>query len=101
MGPKKVSDADDEAEMAATQWELDVDEDDPEVDIVEIVSRLEGKPVESLPPVYNTVDSMIAKLFSDPPPAEAQAMIQFTYEGYRIDIQQSGNATFMDVSGDD
>lgn len=98
MGPQRVSDADEEAEMAATQWELDVDQDDPEVGIVEVVSELEDQPVESLPPVYETIDNIIAQLFSDPPPAEAQAMVQFTYSGYRIDVQQSGDATFMNVS---
>lgn len=97
MAPEKRSGSNEEAEMAATQWELDVDQPDPEVDIPAIVSELEGEPLESLPPVHDTVDSLLTQLFSDPPPAKAQAMIQFTYHDYRIDVQQSGIATFMKI----
>lgn len=100
MNGEKVSDRDDEAEMAATQWELDVDQDDPEVDVAEIVAELEDTDPADLRPTYDTIDSLIEQLFSDPPPPEAQAMIQFTYGDYRIDIQQSGHATFMNIAED-
>lgn len=100
MGRERVSDTEDEAEMAATRWEIDVNQRNPEVDIVEIVSDLEGQEAEFLPPMYDTIDSLIGQFFSDPPPAEAQSMIQFTYHDYRIDIQQSGIVTFMKVSDD-
>lgn len=63
MSPQSGSDADEEAEMAATQWELDVEQDDPEVDIVEIVSELEVQPTGSLPPLYVVVDSLIPSYF--------------------------------------
>lgn len=99
MAIEKVSDSEDEAEMAATRWELEVDQEDPEVDIVAIISELEGIGSENLSPMYDTIDTLIEQLFSDPPPAEAQAMIQFTYQGYRIDVQQSGHATFMKIPG--
>lgn len=98
MDPQKTSDADDAIEMAASQWKIDVDQQDPEVDLAAIVSELEKEPTESFPPVYDAVDSLITQLFSDPPPAEAQVMVQFTYHGYRIDIQQSGVVTFMEIS---
>lgn len=97
MDPEKVSDSKGETEMAATRWELDVDQDDPEVDFVTIVSDLEDTDVEEMDPMYDTIDDLIEQLFSDPPPAEAQAMIQFTYQDYRIDVQQSGHATFMKI----
>ena len=37
----------------------------------------------------------VRTLYSSPPPAEAQAMIKFTYEGYRITLYQDGQAVFM------
>lgn len=100
MDGEKMGDRDDEAEMAATQRELDVDRDNPEVDVAEIIAELEDKDSTDLQPTYDTIDSLIAQLFSDPPPPDAQAMIQFTYGDYRIDVQQSGHATFMKIPED-
>lgn len=82
-------------EMEGSHWEFNVDEETPEVPVAEAIADLEGTESAELSPIYRTVDDLINRLFSDPPPAEAQARIEFSYEGYRILIHQDGHATFM------
>lgn len=94
---KKGSDHGNEDEMAATHWEFDVDRENPEIDIAEVTAKLEGRDSSDLSPLYDTIDHLIEKLFSDPPSAEAQAVLQFSYEGYRITLNQDGYATFMKI----
>lgn len=96
---KKRSEYGDEDEMAATHWEFDVDQEEPEIDVIEVIAELEGQDTTDLPPVYNTIDHLIETLFSEPPASEAQAVIQFTYEGYRVNLNQDGHATFMKIAG--
>ena len=96
---RKGSEHGDEDEMAATHWEFDVDQEDPEVIVAEVIAELEGRDSTDLPPVYDTIDHLIQTLFSDPPDPKAQAVIQFSYEGYRINLDQDGHATFMEIAG--
>lgn len=96
---KKRSEHGDDAEMAATHWEFDVDREDPEIDMAEVIAELEGQDSTDLPPIYNTIDHLIESLFSEPPAADAQAVIQFSYEGYRVNLNQDGHATFMKIAG--
>jgi len=95
---KKGSDHGDEDEMAATHWEFDVDTGNPEVNVVEVIAELEGQDSTDLSAMYDTIDHLIEKLFYEPPSAEAQAVLQFSYEGYRITLNQDGYATFMKIS---
>lgn len=88
----------DEGEMAAVRREFDVDQSDPEVNVVKVIAELEGKDVADLSPLYKTIDHLIEELFSNPPVPEAQACLEFTYEGYRIVLSQDGHATFMRVA---
>lgn len=97
---KKESEHGDEDEMSATHWEFDVGQEDPEIEVAEVVAELEGVGSTDLSPVYDSIDHLIETLFSDPPAAEAQAVIQFSYEGYRVNLNQDGHATFMKISGD-
>jgi len=96
---KQGSEHGDEEEMAATHWEFDVDQEDPTIDVAEVVAELEGQDSTDLPPLYNTIDHLVEKLFSEPPAAESQAVIQFSYEGYRVNLNQDGHATFMKIAG--
>lgn len=84
-------------EMAGSHWEFDVDEETPEIPVAEAIADLEDADTAELSPIYNTVDDLINRLFSDPPPAQAQARIEFSYEGYRVLIHQDGHATIMPV----
>ena len=96
---KKESEHGDEGEMAATHWEFDVNHESPEVTVAKVIAELEDRDSTDLPPVYDMIDHLIQTLFSDPPDPEAQAVIQFSYEGYRINLNQDGHATFMRIDG--
>ena len=78
---------------------VDPDEDDaPEIDVAQIVAELEGKDTTEISSLYDTIDHLVEYMYSNPPPIEAQAQLEFTYEGYRILLLQDGKATFMKVN---
>lgn len=86
-------------EKTVIHTELTPTEDgDPQVTVAEVVAELEGKNTTELTPVYDAIDHFVSNLFSSPPPAAAQAEIEFTYEGYRITIHQDGMATFRKIA---
>ncbi|WP_276301801.1 HalOD1 output domain-containing protein [Halorussus lipolyticus] len=72
--------------------------DEPEIDIAKIVADLEGKEATDISSLYDTIDHVVEHLYSNPPPIEAQAELEFTYEGYRIELSQDGRATFMKIA---
>jgi len=69
--------------------------EDPTTELVGVITELKGVEQDDLDPLYSWADSLIHNLYSSPPPAEAQAMVKFTYEGYRITLYQDGQAVFM------
>lgn len=73
-------------------------EDDPEIDIARIVADLEGKETTDISALYDTIDHLVEHLYSTPPPIEAQAQLEFTFEGYRIVLTQDGTARFLKVA---
>lgn len=93
--PIDSTDADD----VAAQRTLDTTRESPAIQLVEVVADLERSAVAELPPIYNCIDHMIADLFSSPPPSAADAELEFTYQGYRIHVQQDGTAAFRRVDG--
>jgi hypothetical protein len=72
--------------------------ENPEIDLAEIVADLEGKDATDIASLYETIDHVVEHLYSNPPPIEAQAQLEFTYEGYRIELSQDGRATFMKIT---
>lgn len=66
--------------------------------IARLIANLENCDTTELPPLYNWIDHVVEDLFSDPPPAEAQAEIAFTYAGYRIELDQTGHVRLLPVS---
>ncbi|MFC4543400.1 HalOD1 output domain-containing protein [Halosolutus amylolyticus] len=74
--------------------DLDTSRESPAIQIVDIVADLEDADPAEIDPIYNCVDGLIADLFSSPPPAAAEAELTFTYQGYRIHVQQDGTTTF-------
>ena len=95
---ERASEYNDGDEMAAVHWEFDTDEESPSVDVAAVISELEERESTDLPAVYDTIDHLIEELFSDPPSPEAQAVLEFSYEGYRITLSQDGYATFMKIA---
>jgi len=76
---------------------LETDKEEPVAQVVEVVAELEGKRQEDLLPGYKQVDHILDHVFSDPPVQEAQVKITFSYEGYRITVEQNGKAQFVRV----
>ena len=68
---------------------------EPTTELVTIVAELKGVEQTDLKPVHNWADHLIEHLYSSPPPAEAQGVVEFSYEGYRITLYQDGKAVLM------
>lgn len=77
---------------------LDPDRENPGVQIAEVVAELEGVDPAELTTMYGCIDGVLDHVFSDPPSQEAQLVVEFTYEGYRITIEQDGTARIVQVA---
>lgn len=88
----------DSHEESIVHERLDVDRQEPAVQVAEIVASLDGKDQTELSPVYDQIDHVLTHIFSNPPDPGAQVEISFTYEGYRITVEQNGRARFVDVT---
>jgi hypothetical protein len=77
--------------------ELDTSEEEPATQIAMAVADIEDKEVDELESLYQTVDHVVDHIFSDPPKPGAQVEVAFSYEGYRITIDQEGVVTFVKV----
>ncbi|WP_436928021.1 HalOD1 output domain-containing protein [Halosimplex amylolyticum] len=84
-------------ETSIVHRQFDTDRDDPAMAVAEAVADLEGCEPTDLTTMYDHVDHVIDNLFSNPPSPEAQIQVEFSYEGYRITIDQSGDARFVRV----
>ncbi len=62
------------------------------------MADIENRDADELPTIYGCIDGMLAELYSDPPAPEAQIGVEFTYAGYRITVEQSGAAKFIQVT---
>ena len=78
--------------------DLDTDDENPSGQIVEVVAELKNTDIEELTAAWSIIDDILSHLFEDPPAPEAQAQIKFSYEGYRITVEQNGHAEFVEVS---
>ena len=84
----------DEGEDAVVRQSLDVEGEEPAAQIATTIAEMEGKKPTELPNMWQCTDDMLENLFSDPPDPEARMRISFTYEGYRISVDQDGMAEF-------
>jgi len=76
---------------------LDPARENPGAQIAQIVADLEDEDPAQLTTMYGCVDGVIDHVLSDPPSQEAQLVVEFTYEGYRITIEQDGTVRFVKV----
>ena len=76
---------------------LSTDDDDPAVDVAKVVAELEDVKPDELPTTYNCIDGMLDELYAEPPSPDAQMEVSFTYAGYRITVEQNGDAKFIAV----
>jgi hypothetical protein len=75
--------------------ELDTDAEEPATQVAEIIADIEDTDTTTLPTMYSCVDGVLDHLFSNPPAPEAQMKVEFSYEAYRITVEQGGDATFV------
>jgi len=78
--------------------ELDPD-GDPTVTIPQAVAELKDSDTTELTSMYGCMDHVIDHIFSDPPSPEAEVEVRFSYEGFRITVNQDGHARFAEKEG--
>lgn len=76
---------------------IEPDTETANVDLVGVIAELEGCDAEELPPFWSRVDGLVGDVFSAPPEPEAQVRLQFSYAGYRVGVDQSGDVELMKV----
>lgn len=86
----------DDSRSEIVHRELDTEREQPAIAIVEIVAELKGREVDELATMWGCMDGVLDHVFSDPPSPEAQVEIAFSYEGYRITVDQDGMATVIE-----
>lgn len=77
--------------------QLDTSADEPAVQVAEVIAELEGTTADKLDSTYRHIDHTLDHVFSNPPKPDAQMEITFSYEGYRVTVEQSGRAGFVKV----
>lgn len=82
-------------ESDVVRRELERDGANPAVQVSEVISELEGKEVHEMEAIYDCIDHVLDRIFSDPPQREAEVEVSFSYEGYRVTVEQAGTATFV------
>ncbi|WP_339102881.1 HalOD1 output domain-containing protein [Haloterrigena salinisoli] len=92
-GPTDLPDDD-----VVTRRTLDTTRDAPAIGLVEIVADLEETDAMELTPIYDRADDLIDDLFGTPPGADADARLEFTYQGYRIAVEQDGTVVIREPS---
>jgi hypothetical protein len=80
----------DDSEQSIERRDLSTDEGNPGPRIAEIVADLEDREMAEMETMYGCVDGILDHLFSDPPADEAGMCVEFSYEGYRITVEQDG-----------
>lgn len=83
------------SESGIIRRELDPDAGSPAIQVVWAVADIEDEDPLGLPPIYDRAGGMLDGLFSDPPSSKAQGEITFSYEGFRITVDQDGMAKFV------
>jgi len=75
--------------------DLDTDAEEPAAEVVRVVADLEGEDPSAISNMWECTDDVLDHLFSNPPSPEAQMQIEFSYEEYRITVEQNGSARFI------
>ncbi|MDF9744556.1 HalOD1 output domain-containing protein [Natrinema salsiterrestre] len=85
----------DHTEREIVHRKLDTDAENPIVPLINAIADIENKDTTELPAMYDCVDGMLDELFSNPPAPDSQMAVEFSYETYRITVEQGGNAKFV------
>ena len=79
------------------QREVDISREALGAAIAEIIADLEETDPENLIPIWDSIDDVLEPLSSPPPAPDAQLLISFSYEGYRISINRDGEVLLVPV----
>lgn len=90
----------DSPESEIAHRSITTDPDDADYEFLELIAEQESCDVTDLPPMHPRIDDVVSEVFQDPPSKDAQLRIQFSYFGYRVDLDQSGNVSLMRVTMD-
>lgn len=85
----------DHSETGIIRRELDPEGDEPGMEVVWAVADLTEKDIDEVANMYDCLDHVLDHIFSNPPSPEAQVEITFSYEGFRITVDQDGIAKFV------
>ncbi|MFC4449061.1 HalOD1 output domain-containing protein [Halorussus aquaticus] len=85
----------DEPESDIIHRQIDTEQAEPATAVAEIVADIEGKDSTEIPNLWECTDEVLQHLFSNPPKAEAQMQVEFSYESYRITVEQDGTTEFI------
>lgn len=70
----------------------------PTIQVTEAVADIEGKEATDLPNMWDQMGGVLDRMFSTSPAPDAQLVVQFSYHGYRITIEQNGRAKFAKLN---
>ena len=76
---------------------VDTSRKDLGVEIAEIIADLEETNPECLTPIWDCIGNVLEPLSSMPASPDAQLLISFSYEGYRISVDQDGEVLLVPV----
>lgn len=62
-----------------------------------MIAALDDRDIEEVTVAYGQIDHILTHIFSNPPDPDAQIEITFTYDGYRVTVEQNGEVRFVDV----
>jgi hypothetical protein len=97
-GATGTANEDADSERRIRHRKVTPDAEEANQSLLRLIANLENCDVTDLPPLYEQIDHLVEHLFGSPPPPEAQAEIEFSYHGYRIQLDQSGNVSFMKLA---
>lgn len=75
--------------------ELDTSAESPASELAMAVADIKSEDETGLSPIWGCIDGMLDHLFSNPPAPDAQLEVTFSYEGFRITVEQNGAARFV------
>lgn len=76
---------------------LDTERIEPAEQVAEIIASLDNRKIEDVTTAYEQIDHVLTHIFSNPPDPDAQIEVTFTYDGYRVTVEQNGTARFVEV----
>jgi hypothetical protein len=85
-------------EDIVAQRQLNADRGDQMIQLVELIADIDDVEPTEISPIYRDIDSLVSDFFGSQPPSRGDATLAFSYQGYRIHVQQDGRTTVRELS---